>query len=85
MFCGSSAAWPDRNIMLPQRIPWASGDGVSLLVNPVVGVVAEVMISLGMDNQTASGLGMTVPHLSQVRNSSESKKFWYALDTGSVP
>jgi hypothetical protein len=29
-------------------IPWASGDGVALSVKPVVGAVAEVMISLGI-------------------------------------
>jgi len=32
---------------------------------------------------TAHGAGITVPHFLQVRNSSDAKKFAYALDTGS--
>ena len=48
LVAGSSGPWPETNSMLPQRMPWASGEAVLRSVNPVVGAVAEVTICFGM-------------------------------------
>src|SRR5260370_3466653 len=45
---GSSGPWPDTKSRFPARIAWASGEGVPLSVNPVVGALCEVMICLGI-------------------------------------
>src|SRR5205814_5027741 len=61
---GSSGPWPDTKSRLPARIAWASGEGVPLSVNPVVGAPGELMIRLGTGYSNAAlisaGIGIAL-------------------------
>ena len=74
---GSSGPWPETNSIAPQRTAWASGEGVALSVNPVVGARAEATISLGIPRSFRApgrqAAGITALHALQVRASTEPK------------